>query len=151
VQHFQFFAALLAASAVFALLEIEIEGNHGWAASLPTWRIENRWTRALLGARAITGYHVYFHMLVLILTHLPFALGFVSFSWAAEFRILSFVILFWLIEDFLWFVFNPGWGLRGFRRDRIPWHAPNWCLFMPRDYWVFGPIGIALYLLSQRM
>lgn len=147
-QHLMFAAALLAASGVFARLEIEIEGDHGWATSLPTWRIENRWTRSILGGRAITGYHFYFHLLVLILAHLPFALGLIRFSWTAEFRILAFIVFFWLLEDFLWFVLHPRWGLRGFRRDRIPWHAPNWCLFMPRDYWIFGPIGMALYALS---
>jgi len=148
IQHVAFVASLLAASAVFALLEIEIEGDHGWAAKLPTWRIENRWTRAILGARAVTGYHLYFHLLLLILAHLPFTLELVAFSWAAEMRILAFVILFWLVEDFLWFVLHPNWGVRGFRAERIPWHAPNWVWFMPRDYWIFGPAGIALYVVS---
>lgn len=150
-EHLLFLAALLAASAVFALLEIQIEGEQGWAAGLPAWRIENRWTRAVLGGRAITGYHVYFHLLVLILAHLPFALALTPFRWSAELRILSFVVLFWLLEDFLWFVFQPRWRLRGFRADRIPWHAANWWWIMPRDYWIFGPVGVLLYWLSWRL
>jgi hypothetical protein len=150
-QHVIFAAALLAAGSVFALLEIQIEGDRGWAAGLPTWRIENTWTRFLLGGRAVTGYHVYFHLLILILTHLPYAMGFIRFSWAAELRILSFVTLLWLVEDFLWFALHPHWGVRGFRRGRIPWHAPHWWWIMPRDYWIAGPAGMALYVLSRSL
>lgn len=148
--HFVFVIALLAASAIFALLEIEIEGSAGWASGLPTWRLENRWTRRILGARALTGYHLYIHLFVLLLAHLPFALGLVPFSATMELRILSFLILFWLIEDYLWFVFNPAFGWRRFRREHIWWHAPNWWWLMPRDYWIFGPLGILLYILSWR-
>jgi hypothetical protein len=150
IHHFTFFAAVVAASTAFALLEIQIEGGRGRAAGLPAWRYENRWTRVVLGGRAITGYHVYFHLLVIILTHLPFALAIAPFSWPAELRIVGFVILFWLLEDFLWFVLNRRWGLRRFRPEHIPWHAPNWWWIMPRDYWIFGPLGVALYALSFR-
>ena len=34
---------VLLTSAAFAQLEIQIEGNAGWARGLPTWRVENRW------------------------------------------------------------------------------------------------------------
>lgn len=132
---------------MFALLEIQIEGDVGWAARLPTWRIENRWTRRFLGARPITGYHVYFHLLILILLHLPYALG-IAPALSTELRLLSFYLLFWILEDFLWFVLNPAFGVRAFRRDRIWWHAPNWWWFMPRDYWIFLPLAVACYLLS---
>lgn len=145
--HIAFVLFLLATSAAFALLEIQIEGDAGWAASLPTWRYERPWTRALFGARAITGYHLWVHVVVLLLLHLPFAIG-VPFAWAVEARIVAFWLLFWVLEDFLWFVFNPKWGLRSFRRERIWWHAPNWWLFMPRDYWIFVPLGVVLYVWS---
>lgn len=148
-EHLVFVAALVAVSAAFALLEIEIEGSAGWASNLPTWRIENRWTRRWLGARAVTGYHFYIHVFVLLLAHLPFALGLVPFSLAAELRIISFLILFWVVEDFLWFVFNPAYGLKSFRREAIWWHAPNWWGFMPRDYWIFTPAAVFLYVLSR--
>lgn len=146
--HVLFAAAVVAAALAAALLEVQIEGPDGWAAHLPTWRLETRWTRRLLGARAITGYHVYAHLLILILLHAPYMLGLVTPSLGAELRILAFIVLFWVVEDFLWFVVNPGWGLRAFRRDRIPWHARSWWGFMPRDYWIFLPLGVALYLLS---
>ena len=146
-----FIAGLLATSIVFALLEIEIEGDNGWAARLPTWRYQSRWTRRLLGARPITGYHLYFQLLVLLLTHLPYMLGIVRPGLAVELRIIAFVLLFWVIEDFLWIVLNPAYGLRRFRRDTIWWHAESWWGFMPRDYWIFTPIAAVLYAASWRL
>lgn len=146
--HLLFGGYLFLVSATFALLEIQIEGGDGWARNLPTWRIETPLTRKILGARAITGYHVYIHGFVFALVHLPFALGFTPFTWPSEFRIIAFLVLFWVLEDFLWFVFNPRFGVTAFRREHIWWHAQSWWGFMPRDYWIFTPIGVGLYLLS---
>jgi hypothetical protein len=143
-----FITFLVAAATVFALLEIQIEGAAGWARSLPTWRIDNRWTRWLFGARAVTGYHVYFQLFLFVVLHLPYGLGLVPPSVGAELRIVAFLLLFWVVEDFLWFVFNPAFGIRGFRRERIPWHAETWWWFMPRDYWIFVPAAIGAYVAS---
>jgi hypothetical protein len=42
----------------FANVEIQIEGAHGWAASLPTWRIEKHQLLDIFcGGRPMTGYH----------------------------------------------------------------------------------------------
>lgn len=147
-QHLWFAGYLLLVSALFALLEIQIEGPNGWARKLPTWRLETPLTRKLLGARAITGYHVYIHAFVLCFAQAPFALQLVPFSWAAELRILAFLVLFWVLEDFLWFAFNPAYGITAFRRERVWWHAQSWWGFLPRDYWIFTPLGLALYLMS---
>src|SRR5687767_7516310 len=97
---------LLACASAFALLEIQIEGTSGWASGLPTWRLENRWTRLFLGSRVLSGYHLYVHVFVLLMLHLPYALYLVPFSWASELRLVAFLILFWILEDFLWFVLN---------------------------------------------
>jgi hypothetical protein len=146
--HLLFAGFLVTASTLFALLEIEIEGAKGWARDLPTWRIRNRWTRLVLGARPLTGYHLYVNLFLLLVLHLPYAFGFIRPSLGAELRILAFVALFWVLEDFLWFALNPAFGLRRFRRERIRWHAPDWWWIAPRDYWLFTPAGIALYVLS---
>ncbi len=143
-----FVIVLVAASAFFALLEIQIEGGAGWASDLPTWRFENNWTRLILGARPITGYHVCFQLFVLSLGHLGYALG-VAPSLKLELRIIAFLVLFWILEDFLWFVFNPRFGLRRFRRKHIWWHAKTWWWFMPRDYWIFLPIAAALLVAAR--
>src|SRR4051812_4427103 len=107
------------------MVEIQIEGGQGWAAHLPTWRIENRWTRLFFRSRPLTGYHFYAHLFVLSMVHAPFGLGLAPFTWRGEARVLAFLILFWIAEDFLWFVLNPSFGLRKFRKQHIWWHAPT--------------------------
>jgi hypothetical protein len=149
--HLWFFGAVLAAAAAFALLEIQIEGGEGgWASNLPTWRIENRWTRLFFSSRPLTGYHLWVHAWVLVMAHLPFALGFAAPTLRGEARIAAFLIFFWIAEDFLWFVFNPAFGVRRFTREHIWWHAPTWWWIAPRDYWVFGPLGALLYWYGTR-
>jgi hypothetical protein len=148
MHHVLFLFFLVMTALLFALIEIQIEGPHGWATALPTWRFESRWSRALLGNRNITGYHVFSHLFILAVLHVPYALGATPFTLALECRILAFAFLFWVVEDFLWFLCNPAYGARGFRPERAWWHAPNWWWIMPRDYWLFLPIGIALYSLS---
>src|SRR5688500_16543076 len=111
-----FILILVCTATLFALLEIQIEGGAGWAEKVPTWRMRNRWTRFFLGARPVTGYHFYFQLFVFSLGHLPYAMG-VQPGWSTELRILAFLIFFWVLEDFLWFVFNPEYGIRRFRRE----------------------------------
>lgn len=146
--HITFILMLLGTSTLFALLEIQIEGPHGWAVTLPTWRIENRWTRMFYSSKPLTGYHLYVQLFTLLAVHLPMALGTAPFSWRMEARVLSFLVFFWVIEDFLWFLLNPAFGLKRFRAEHIWWHAPTWWWIMPRDYWIFVPVGFVLYWLS---
>jgi len=126
-----FFLSLLACAALLALFEIQVEGEDGWAAKLPTWKVDNALTRILMSGKPLTGYHTYLFLLVL------------------EARAMSFTLLLWFVEDFLWFVFNPKWGVRRFRRDQIWWHAPKWWWFMPRDYWTYSLVGGFLYAYSR--
>ena len=146
--HALFILALFISATLFALVEIQVEGPNGWAASLPTWRVENRWTRLFYSAKPLTGYHLYTQLFTLAIIHLPFGLGMVPLTWRMEARVLSFFILFWVLEDFLWFLLNPAFGLKRFRPENIWWHAPKWWWIMPRDYWIFTPIGICLYVQS---
>ncbi|MEX0776600.1 MAG: hypothetical protein WD042_12930 [Phycisphaeraceae bacterium] len=148
LQHVGFAIGVLLASTFFALLEIQIEGAQGWARNLPCWRLDTPWSRRLLGGRPLTGYHFYFHLLVLTLVHLPFLMGLATWTGAAELRIIAFLMLFFIIEDFLWFLLNPAFGLRGFSPQAIWWHRHAWWWFMPRDYWIFLPLGVGLYVLS---
>ena len=104
---------VLAAAFAFARVEIEIEGPHGWAESLPTWRIRNRWTKIFYGNRPLTGYHFWLQVFVFVLMHAAFALNLSPWSWPAELRVIGFIIVFFIVEDFLWFVFNPAYGIEG--------------------------------------
>jgi hypothetical protein len=142
-----FLLAILAAATVFALAEVQIEGKNGWASALPTWRVDNRWTRLVMGGRPLTGYHLYMHLFLILLLHVPFALEVLSPSLSLELRIFSFLILFWVAEDFLYFVVNPEFGLRKFSKKYIWWH-PHWWWILPREYWIFTPVGMVLYVFS---
>lgn len=143
-----FWLFLLLSASLFALVEIQVEGDHGWAAKLPTWRIQNRWTKLILGEKPLTGYHFYINLFMLALVHLPYGLGLAVPSLKVECRILAFLILFWNVEDFLWFVFHPRFGLRRFRPEYIPWHAGQWWGICPREYILSIPLALFLYYLG---
>ncbi|MBL8880672.1 MAG: hypothetical protein JNG88_16285 [Phycisphaerales bacterium] len=151
--HFLFFIGLTAAAAAFALLEIQVEGPNGWAANLPTWRIPSigvgRWIAKLFPGRPLTGYHLWMLVFMVIVVHLQFAFG-LPWSWAGEMRAIAFFLLFWVAEDFLWFVLNPHFGIRRFRPEHIPWHSRAWWWVAPRDYWIATVIGLALYAASRQ-
>ena len=52
MQHLWFFLLLIVVALAFALLEVQIEGAAGWAANLPAWRVDNRFTRAVTWVNA---------------------------------------------------------------------------------------------------
>ncbi len=137
--------ALLALAFLFAKVEIEIEGGDGWAAKLPTWKVQNRLTDLLYGGRPLTGYHLWVQLFVLVFCHVPFAFG-LPFAWRNEALVVSFMILFWILEDFLWFVVNPRFGIRKFQAKEIWWHEKAWWLVAPREYFVMGAVAVLLYL-----
>lgn len=145
MEHVWFFSGLLLMAFCFAQAEIQIEGPHGWAERLPTWRKINRLTRILYGGRPLTGYHLWVQSFSLAMVHLPFLGGWATWTPQGEVRALAAFVIFWIAEDFLWFVFNPAFGVRRFRREFIWWHAPAWWWIAPRDYWLFGPAAIAAY------
>lgn len=134
---------------LFSQLEIHIEGGAGWAANLPTWRIEEHWLLDLFwGGRPMTGYHAYMFSFVGLVFHLPVFLA-PRWRWQDECRVLGCLMVFWIVEDFLWFVTNPAFGLGAFQPELIAWHK-HWLLFAPLDYWVFSVLAAILLALSLR-
>ncbi|MEO7576940.1 MAG: hypothetical protein ABIT83_04945 [Massilia sp.] len=124
--------------------EIHIEGDAGWAANLPTWRIEDHWALDLFwGGRAMTGYHAWLFSFIALFFHLPVFFT-MQWSWAIEARILASIMVFWITEDFLWFVINPAFGWRRFKPEFVAWHK-HWRLGAPVDYWLFGLISALLF------
>ncbi len=108
---------------VLAVHEVEVEGGDGWAENLSTVRISTGAT--LLGNKPLTGYHVTLVFLIILFLHLPFIYG-RSWSLAAELLLISkifFLAVFW---DFLWFVYNPEYGVNNFSREKIPWYDERW-------------------------
>ena len=127
----------------FAMTEIQIEGPHGWAASLPTWRIEHHPLLDIFwGGRPLTGYHAWVFAFMFLVFHFPHVVR-GSFDRRTEARCLGGLMIFWIVEDVLWFVLNPAYGLARFTPAHIPWHH-HWLLGVPTDYLVFTVAGLAL-------
>ncbi len=137
---------LLIISILAAKLEINIEGDGGWGRDLPTWKLSNKWTSLIYGKLPLTGYHLYINLLVLMFFHFPFFVGTV-WSLSLELQCLALYFFFWMIEDFLWFVFNPNFGIKKFRKEDVFWHY-NWFLGLPTSYYKFFCIGCLLVVLS---
>jgi hypothetical protein len=134
------------AAFIWAMMEIEIEGKDGWAAKLPTWRIENHILLDLfLGGRPLTGYHTWAFAFVFWVFHMPF-LWSGTWSWRGECHVIGAELFFWVIEDFIWFVMNPHFGWSRYRREEIWWHK-KWMMGLPFDYWMMSAMGLALCLL----
>ena len=135
---------------LFAHVEVQIEGGIGWAASLPvTFRVEHHWALDWFwGGRPITGYHAFVFSFMALAIHLPIVIAW-RWSWRMQARCAAALMLFWIIEDFLWFVINPDFGLAGLRpgnrgESGVAWWHPRWFLGFPVEYWLFGPTGLAL-------
>jgi hypothetical protein len=133
---------------LFAHVEIEIEGSAGWAASLPTWRVEQHWALDLFwGGRPMTGYHAWMFPFIALFFHFPFFFG-QRWDWRAECKATGCIIVFWITEDALWFALNPAWGMTRFHAEAVPWHR-HWVAGLPTDYWTFGAAAIALLLAAS--
>jgi len=137
-------AAVLAV--VFALFEIQIEGKDGWATKLPCWRKEDGLIVKLSGGRPITGYHIVMVTFVILIFHFPFL--FAHWTLATEFLVLGLLFETFLLEDLFWFVFNPYFGLKRFKKGEIWWHT-RWWGPVPSLYYYMAAVSILFMVLSQ--
>lgn len=129
---------LAAWSFLFAVLEIAVEGRVGWALAAPTWRRRSRLYGALMSGKELTGYHLSMFFLTLLLLHMPFVFaahwGFGGlWTIARECELLAYYFLLCAHWDFQWFVLNPHFGTKRFRRGEIWWHR-RWFWRIPDDY-----------------
>lgn len=135
--------AILIAAFCWANLEIHIEGSHGWAGNLPTWKVDKHILLDLFyGGRPLTGYHVWAFSSVFFFFHLPY---FFLHTWSLrmERHAIAGYNLFWVVEDCLWFLLNPHFGWSKFNKASVWWHK-RWLLGLPLDYWVLGGVGALL-------
>jgi hypothetical protein len=131
---------------ILALLEIQIEGKDGWAKNLPCWRpkpdsLPARIYAIFMNGKELTGYHAVMFPLPLLILHFPFVVG-TKWNAVRELETLSIYFLMAVVWDFLWFVWNPAYGLRKFKPEFISWHKKWWGPF-PKDY----PIGVIISFL----
>lgn len=131
-----------------ALMEIQIEGKNGWARELPTWRADPhslvfRIFAKIMPGKDLTGYHMLFFVLIVMIFHFPYVQG-VTFTLSNWLMTLSLMFLCMLMEDFLWFIFNPAFGIRKFFHNQVPWHERRF-LGLPTDY--FTAIGSSFLMI----
>ncbi len=123
---------------LFALAEIEIEGEHGWAERLPTWfRVTTpgaRLYRRIVPGKPLTGYHlVMFAAAAVELPHRLLRRRAVELAGRGD----DAVRLSGLGGDLGSAVVpaNPRYGWSRFRKGEIWWHAGTWIGRFPIDYW----------------
>jgi hypothetical protein len=143
-------AFLFGYAMLFAAVEIEIEGSHGWAERLPTWfRVTTPFARfygLFMRGKPLTGYHAVMFLLPLWSFHIGFVGG-VAWSWAAEATTLAAYMVWVVTWDFLWFLFNPRFGWTRFRKGEVWWHGGTWIGRFPIDYW--GALAISLAIAAS--
>ena len=137
---FLFFTFFVAA--ILANWEIQIEGKDGWASKLPCWRIKEGLIVKIMGGRPLTGYHLFMVVFLVAIIHLPFF--FSPWSWRGECLAVGFLLAMVTLEDFLWFAFNPAYGIKSFRKGMIPWHK-KWIGPIP-DFFIYCGIGAGLLI-----
>lgn len=120
---FYFFLAL-----VFALFEVELEGKYGWAEKSQTWRVSPGrfplWLRSIF-PKPLTGYHIFIFLAAVLVAHMSFFSG-VAWSWQAEFQALSLYFAWTPLWDYLWFVFNPQFGIKRLGPNAVWWYKDSW-------------------------
>ncbi len=119
-------------SLLLALIEIEIEGKNGWAVKTETFRkdlTKIRYIKKISWSRELTGYHLFLNIFLFMLFHMPYFFGY-PLTLGNELELLGYFFLFGVTWDFLWFVLNPYYGIRKFKKNEIPWFSQN--------RWVFG-------------
>ena len=105
-------------SFLFALIEIEIEGKEGWAKNLPT-------VRNIIGK--MTLYHVYMFLFIITIFLRIYPLNGIN-----SFDTIFYTTSWFLLEDFLWFILNPYYTIKNYKKNAIWWHSDQkWLFGMP--------------------
>lgn len=115
---------------LWSRLEIEVEGDAGWAANLPTSRV---------GVGIFTWYHAYMNTLVVGTLGAYQNWDLVSTVHAAA--------SFFLVEDTAWFLLNPYYGVQKYRRSQVWWHSGQpWVLGVPlHNFALAGVMALAAW------
>ena len=109
------FICVILAFVIMAFLERTIEGPNGWGRK--TYGKRFRITKNFL----ITEYHLWFWLFLIILVLvLPLVVS--GFSLESFGFLLSALAIGCLLEDFLYFVVNPYFGLKKFNSKNVKWH-----------------------------
>ncbi len=108
------FSILIILLAVFlALIEIEIEGDCGWAECLPTPNL----TRS---KGSLTLYHVFMAIFLVLVLNSLFFIKPEKFTWKNFLYSISMLLLLFTLEDLFWFILNPHFQIQGI--NNAWWH-----------------------------
>jgi len=102
------------AAFVFAMIEIEIEGKHGWCENLPTPHIGS-------SKHSLTVYHVLAFCFILTMTFSVFAARPALWSAQEGAFVFSILLMFFALEDVYWFILNPHYGIT--KINTAWWHV----------------------------
>lgn len=100
-----------------------------------------------MSGREFTGYHLTMFSFVLLILHFPYVFG-LPFTIEDELKTISLFFIFIALWDFLWFVLNPYYPLKQFKKEYISWH-PKWFLKAPVDYWFSFLISFLVIIPNQ--
>jgi len=119
---------------LFSLLEIEMEGKYGWAENMPTPKF----------FYSFTLYHTIMNIIV-ILT-LTYSLHFNS----KPLEIIFYIMAWFLIEDTMWFMLNPHYTIKGYKRENIWWQGKQeWYFGMPAQNYIGLAVMVVLAFLNK--
>ena len=110
---------VLITSIFFALIEIEIEGDKGWAEDLKTVNLGK-------DKRSLTLYHLYFGLFIFSIVFGIFFSNQHNRNVSNFLYLLSISLWFFTLEDIFWFTLNPHFKLSGY--DRAWWHKKVWSI-----------------------
>lgn len=132
-------------------IEIEIEGGYGWAQRLPTWYYKRgklgRVYGIVMGQRPLTGYHVYAFTIPMLVLHFPYVMG-VDWTLSGELVTVATYFVLAVVWDYLWFVLNPAYTVKRFRRGNVWWFEVPWIWRFPLDYYMSILLATGLVALA---
>jgi len=88
---------------VLALLEVEIEGQKGWAEKLPTWYKRTGIGKVygfVMNKKPMTGYHTILFVFLLLIFHAHYFQG-CTWTWKNELKTISLILTISVVWDYL--------------------------------------------------
>ncbi len=123
---------IISYATLWAAMEVEIEGpDGGWAKNLPTSKFFNT---------HFTWYHIIMNTIVLLTMYRSFYKNTIMSK-------LFYTTAWFFVEDYLWFMINPGFGIKKYTKQDIWWHGKqNWILGQPsHNYLSLGIMLVCCY------
>lgn len=137
-------AFLYVLAVLFAAFEIEAEGKYGWGEKFPTWYRVSGFVARVYGTftnKPLTGYHAALFFVPIMVFLWPMVAT-STMSWHGVLSALSAYFAWVVVWDYSWFIMNPHYGVKKFRRNNVWWFS--------RELWI-GPVPegyIAAWMMS---